>query len=212
MKMYFRHILMVTVSALILLTSCQKDQAEAIPREELSRIYAEMLLTDQWILETPNVRLIADTSLVYAPILEKYGYDAADYRKSVYHYMDDPERFAKILRETATILDARLADLEVRKEELKRLEAIRKEVEKFRPDVKWDEVYMKNDDIKFDSSWKSSLIHEEKKESKGSKGSRKDRIKESKLSDKDILIPPPAASKGRTLSRRDLKTINDELK
>ena len=157
MKMYFRHILMVTVSALILLTSCQKDQAEVIPREELSRIYAEMLLTDQWILETPNVRLIADTSLVYAPILEKYGYDAADYRKSVYHYMDDPERFAKILRETATILDARLADLEVRKEELKRLEAIRKEVEKFRPDVKWDEVYDALDEVGYDGVYNFEL-------------------------------------------------------
>ena len=97
-----------------------------------------MLLTDQWILNTPNVRNIADTSLVYEPILEKYGYDPDDYRKSIDVYMDDPERFAKIFRETSELLSARLDELHAEKERLKRLEELKKEAEKFRPDTKWE--------------------------------------------------------------------------
>ena len=138
MKVFFGHIAVLAASVIVLLPSCRKDDAEVIPRSELSRIYAEMLLTDQWILNTPNVRTIADTSLVYEPILEKYGYDADDYRKSVDVYMDDPERFAKIFRETSELLSARLDELHVEKERLKLLEQLRKEAEKFRPDTKWE--------------------------------------------------------------------------
>ena len=132
------HIAALALSALVLLSSCRKDETEVIPRSELSRIYAEMLMTDQWIVNTPNVRTIADTSLVYEPILEKYGYDADDYRKSVDVYMDDPERFARILRETGEILKQRLEDLKVRKEKLEELEKLRKEAEKYRPDISWE--------------------------------------------------------------------------
>lgn len=83
-----------------------------IPRKELAEIYAEMLVTDQWIVSVPGIRLIADTSLVYEPILEKYGYDSDDYRKSVDAYMDDPERFARILRTSAEILEEKILELE----------------------------------------------------------------------------------------------------
>lgn len=141
MKKCPAYIVAMVLSAVIFLASCRRDGAEVIPRDDLARIYAEMLLTDQWIVNTPNIRLIADTSLVYAPILGRYGYDAEDYRKSVDHYMDDPERFARIFRETGEILDAKMADLEARKAEMQRLEHLRVLAERFRPDVKWENVY-----------------------------------------------------------------------
>jgi hypothetical protein len=78
----------------------------------MARIYAEMLVTDQWITSTPGLRMVADTSLVYEPILEKYGYDSDDYRKSIDVYMDDPERFARILRTAGEILQERINELE----------------------------------------------------------------------------------------------------
>ena len=141
MKRHFLHIIAAAVSAVIVLASCGKDGSEVIPRKDLAEIYAEMLMTDQWVLMTPNIRLIADTSLVYAPIMERYGYDREDYVKSVDHYMNDPERFSKILRETGEILEAKLKDLELRKEELDRLEKLRKAAEQYRPDTRWDEIY-----------------------------------------------------------------------
>lgn len=141
MRRHLGNIIGMAASVIISLTSCGKDVAEVIPRKNMAKIYAEMLLTDQWIMNKPGVRLIADTSLVYAPILEKYGYDAADYRMSVDHYMDDPERFAKILRETGEILDARLKDLGIKKQEALRIKKMKLQAEQYRPDTKWEEIF-----------------------------------------------------------------------
>ena len=70
-----------------------------------------MLVVDQWVQLDQAVRKTMDTTLVYEPILEKYGYDSDDYRNSVYKYLDDPERFSRILREAAEIIDKRLVVL-----------------------------------------------------------------------------------------------------
>lgn len=110
-----KRLLHISVMAIIicgLFASCGKDEAEVIPRGKMAKIYAEMLATDQWIVSTPGIRMIADTSLVYEPILEKYGYDSDDYRKSIDVYMNDPERFARILRTTGEILDKRIKELQ----------------------------------------------------------------------------------------------------
>lgn len=111
MKKCHRHIALLMVMILSVFSSCRKDEAEVIPRAKLSKIYAEMLVTDQWITTTPGIRMIADTSLVYEPILQKYGYDSDDYRKSVDHYMNDPERFSRILRTSAEIIDKKIEEL-----------------------------------------------------------------------------------------------------
>jgi hypothetical protein len=90
-----------------------------------------MFVTDQWIQSKPGLRTIADTSLVYEPILEKYGYDSEDYQHSVDHYMDDPERFSRILRSTAEILDKEIKALRKKQAEIKLQEAVEKEIAKF---------------------------------------------------------------------------------
>ena len=102
----------------LFVVSCSSDEGRVIPRGRLAEIYAEMLMTDQWILDTPDVRRMADTSFVYAPILERYGYTTLDYMKSVDRYMDDPERFSRILRSTGVLLDKKLAVLKEKKAEL----------------------------------------------------------------------------------------------
>ncbi len=106
-----RYIFIVLALMTAVFASCRKDVAKVIPRGKMAKIYAEMLVTDQWITSTPGVRRIADTSLVYEPILESYGYTSADYRRSVDHYMNDPERFSRIFRTAGKILEDRLVDL-----------------------------------------------------------------------------------------------------
>ena len=64
MKTGMRHIVALAFAALLLLSSCNREEEKVIPRSKLSKIYAEMLLTDQWIGETPELRQIADTSLI----------------------------------------------------------------------------------------------------------------------------------------------------
>jgi hypothetical protein len=112
MKIKLLHIAALAVLMCGIISSCGKDDTKVIPRKKMAQIYAEMLMTDQWITSTPGVRMVADTSLVYEPILEKYGYDSDDYRKSIETYMDDPERFARILRTTGEILQGRITELE----------------------------------------------------------------------------------------------------
>ena len=162
MKTLPAYIVTISLSAVVFLASCRRDDAKVIPRDDMARIYAEMLLTDQWIIHTPSIRLIADTSLVYAPIFEKYGYDADDYRKSIDRYMDDPERFARIFREAGEILDARLSELEKRKEEILRMEKLRLETEKYRPDIKWEDIGHATLVFKFDSTGIISLDYAER--------------------------------------------------
>ena len=109
MKKSLSYILVMLTIALAV--SCNGNRARVIPRSKLSKIYAEMFVTDQWIQNTPSVRTIADTSLVYEPILQKYGFTSEDYQHSVQHYMNDPERFSRILRTTSDILDKRMKEL-----------------------------------------------------------------------------------------------------
>lgn len=110
--------------ALIFIAGCSCGGPDVIPRKKMASIYAEMLVVDQWVIAHPGLRTKADTSLVYEPILEKYGYDTEDYRASVEYYMNDPERYSRILRRTTEILDQRLEDLKVLKAKEDRIKAI----------------------------------------------------------------------------------------
>lgn len=123
MKKHF--VILLLLAAIVLVPSCRRNGPRVIPRGKLAKIYAEMFVTDQWIQNTPKLRSIADTSLVYEPILEKYGYTSEDYQHSVQHYMDDPERFSRILRTTGEILDDQIKDLKRKQKELQELEAKR---------------------------------------------------------------------------------------
>ncbi len=95
-----------------------------IPRKTLSKIYAEMFMMDEWTQSNrATVSRLADTSFVYEPIFRKYGYDTDDYVKSVGKYLEDPERFSRILRDTESELGDRLSRL--KEEKRKALEAVR---------------------------------------------------------------------------------------
>lgn len=138
----FLHI-SVILAGILFFASCSENEGKVIPRSKLAEIYAEMFLTDQWIISTPGLRHIADTSLVYEPILEKYGYTAEDYRRSVDRYMDDPERFSRILRSSAGILENRLEALKKKKEELDHIRALEKLLHqlKYESDFKAEEFF-----------------------------------------------------------------------
>lgn len=137
MKKRLLHIAALAVFVCGIIASCAKDDTEVIPRKKMARIYAEMLMTDQWITSTPGIRMVADTSLVYEPILEKYGYDSDDYRKSIEAYMDDPERFARILRTTGEILQDRIDELEKQQKILD----MKTSLPKLNYDISWNEFF-----------------------------------------------------------------------
>lgn len=128
MRVLLQHIV-VLLATVVMSVSCSRDRGEVIPRSKMARIYAEMLMTDQWVNSRPEIRRIADTSLVYEPILQKYGYDYLDYLRTVDEYMNDPERFSRIFRASGEIIEERLKELRMELDRRNKLEALRKRIE-----------------------------------------------------------------------------------
>lgn len=131
MKRFPAYLVVLALAVGLSLASCGKKE-RVIPREKMAEIYAEMYVLDQWLDENRSLRREADTSLVYAPVLDKYGYTYDDYLNSVDVYMKDPTRYSRILRRTSEILGSRLTELKVEKKaqedalkESRRLDSLR---------------------------------------------------------------------------------------
>ncbi len=110
MSRRFSSYLLLVFCMISIAFSCRKGD-RLIPKRQFAEIYAEMFVLDQWLNDNTKYRQAADTSLVYAPVLEKYGYTYNDYMFSVEEYMRDPARYSRILRETSDILNERLGAL-----------------------------------------------------------------------------------------------------
>ncbi len=117
-KRIFEGFVAFALASLLLLSCGKGDGGKVIPKDKLSEIYAEMFVLDQWVGTESRLRREADTSMVYAPILERYGYNYDDYLASVDYYMKDPERYSRILRTTSEILNRRLSELQAQKKEM----------------------------------------------------------------------------------------------
>ena len=67
-----------------------------------------MFLQDQKIKQDRSLKQMADTSLVYEPILESKGYDTDDYLYSLHEYLAEPEKMEKIMGNVAERLEKEL--------------------------------------------------------------------------------------------------------
>lgn len=126
MKRIFRIVL--TAFVVLMAFSCSR-QGRVIPSHKMARIYADMLVRDQWLLNNSDWFGRADTSLVYEPILRKYGYTKMDYVHSVAHYMENPEDLGKIFGETKDIIDAHIKELMAESRAKARLDSILRAIE-----------------------------------------------------------------------------------
>ena len=86
-----------------------------IPRGDMEKIMADILIQDQQIKLNKELKKQADTSLVYEGIFEAYGYDTDDFLYSVEYYLGDPSRMEKIMNVVGTRLEreAKLAAAEI---------------------------------------------------------------------------------------------------
>lgn len=112
------YIVLAFLLCVCLLGSCRKkDQARVIPRNVMAKIYAEMFVVDQWILDNAGKHQMPDTTLYYEPVFNKYGYTTDDYLHSVDHYVSDPERFSRILDKSVRILKEKQAEIVMENEQ-----------------------------------------------------------------------------------------------
>ena len=141
MRRIFQYMMLAMSLSMVSFSMQSCGREDVIEEEHLAQIYAEMLMTDQWINSTPGVRMIADTSLVYEPILKKYGYTSAEYRNSVEYYLEDPDEYADIMAMTIDILDRRLAFLREQKSLLQEEKELQNFVKKVARDISMDKAW-----------------------------------------------------------------------
>ena len=60
-----------------------------------------MFLSDQWLRDDNTRRKQADTTLFFEPIFRKHGYSFKDYDRSIKHYLEKPDEFAKIFNQVS---------------------------------------------------------------------------------------------------------------
>ena len=149
--MKLRHLrIAIIILAVVLLgivpTFFMHRNGRVIPRNKMARIYAEMLLTDQWINDNWAQNRSADTSFVYRPILRRYGYDEKDWRKSVSKYIKDPDRYSRILKKSAAMLEAREKELRLRLDLINAAERLEQETAGYIPERLYWLAGMRNPD------------------------------------------------------------------
>jgi len=80
-----------------MLCSCA-DKAP-IPPKDMKAIVYELFLVDKYIEYMPELRIQADTTNVYKPVIEKFGYTVEDFYNSLYFYVRRPDDFSKIVKD-----------------------------------------------------------------------------------------------------------------
>ena len=105
----------ILIVFLLLAAAAGCNKPKVIPKGKFADISTEMILTDQWLRDNPDVSRTADTLLVYEPIFRRHGYSTDDYLRSQAYYMRDPDRYAKLLRGVSRKLDQ---DLKVIKKQI----------------------------------------------------------------------------------------------
>ena len=118
MRKISEYIVLCALICLFLLPSCGRGRI--ISPGDMSDIYAEMFLADQWLNDNREAKRTADTTRFYETIFRKFGYDFKDYDASVNYYLRRPEKYRKILERT----QKKLRDTQ------KTLEEFQKKVEK----------------------------------------------------------------------------------
>lgn len=81
-----------------LLSSCNKKSI--IPKNTMSEIIVDMYMLDQYFSFNPMDRNMADSVNVYEGIFERYGYSSDIFQNSITHYLQKPDRLAKIYRKS----------------------------------------------------------------------------------------------------------------
>lgn len=98
-------ILIAMACAALCAAACSRGP-EVIPRSKMEKICTELFLADEWLSTHNNLKAVADTTLFYEPIFNKYGYDTDDFRASLEYYMRDPLKFSRMMRKIALKMDS----------------------------------------------------------------------------------------------------------
>lgn len=110
--------------SLLLFTSCSKER---IPKEDFKKVLKDIFLTDLIIQREGQLSQMADSALVYKPVLDKHGYTTGQFLATLDYYVGRPDRLKSLLRqlresvnEERTAFNAYVSELQASKELSKR--------------------------------------------------------------------------------------------
>ncbi|MFA5768542.1 MAG: DUF4296 domain-containing protein [Bacteroidales bacterium] len=99
-------IALTVVCTIFFLTGCTGPSARRIPKEDFQLVLREMFLTDLILERDGTLGRLADSTLVYPPILEKYGYTTEQFLATLDHYASRPARFKSLLTQLRRNINA----------------------------------------------------------------------------------------------------------
>ena len=101
----WKHIAAALLALVLAVASCGPRK---ISKGDMEDIFYLMFLQDQKIRQDRSFKQMADTSLVYAGILESKGYDTDDYLYSLKEYLAEPEKMEKVMGNVAERIEKEL--------------------------------------------------------------------------------------------------------
>ena len=90
-------------------TGCRQDKP--IPKEDMEGILYDCLLIDRCLDDAYDLRAQADTTLVYIPVIEKYGYTQEKFLSSLRYWLSEPDAFKEIFSAVQEKMKVRLDEL-----------------------------------------------------------------------------------------------------
>ncbi|MDD4293470.1 MAG: DUF4296 domain-containing protein, partial [Bacteroidales bacterium] len=79
--------------SLLIFTSCGESR---IPKQKLSKIIAEIYISDRYINTNQELVRAVDSSFLYEPIFNKYGYTTKDFIYTMNYYVEQPAKLRAI--------------------------------------------------------------------------------------------------------------------
>ena len=116
----------LSILALLLLTSCGDS---LIPRGKMSKIIADIYVSDRYVFSDHDLMRGADTSHLYGPIIKKYGYDTEDFVRTIGYYVERPAKLKTIYANAKLILQAELASANAQVARKRSLDSLFAEIE-----------------------------------------------------------------------------------
>jgi len=101
--------------SLLIFTSCGESR---IPKQKMSKIIAEIYISDRYINTNQELVRAVDSSFLYEPIFNKYGYTTKDFIYTINYYVEQPAKLRAIYLGAKQILQDEMgrADAEYKQE------------------------------------------------------------------------------------------------
>lgn len=99
-------LLKAIILSIIIFTSCGEDK---IPKQKMSKIIAEIYITDRYINSNYELVRAMDSSFLYEPIFKKYGYSTKEFMNTIDYYVERPAKLKTIYLTAKQILEDEMA-------------------------------------------------------------------------------------------------------